>query len=684
MSIADHIERVTFTVRLWTFVPGVIVILAAALYALATGATDFIVIGFLIGAAIIAGGFYILKLSSTELPRDGEHYFIRHRKSGDWGLFSPNSTQRIPFLGQIFTAQKIDYREHPEIIEGKLDYPGATYKAAFTWKPDREHLDVFAASLDPTAIVRDLCAHAAERSAGDRLIALVSRSGEPPPLSPWDLNGIKRMAARRELWEDGLKTTFDPPDLSRWGVKMASLCELTIIPPPPLEDWEDYGDIHIGNVDGAHSDWLDEDDLVAHVQVIGASRFGKSKLIEYAARQIIFHAEQGLCVIDPNEQLYDDLLTWCAFRGDVVQADLLDPSNEQIQLGFNPFLLDNPTPARIAARAKRLLDTTLKTLGSGGDAIQAQRILRCLYYVVIEQRLPITDLKAFMVPRLFDRRDAIMMACRNQDIRDQWEMLTAGKKTDGYIAMMQSSANRLFDLIAEPGVQRLLTAPRTIDLKAITESRYVLLVNLAKSATLSISSRNLIGAFLVDEIWDIMSTRTKQQVKQLPGFNLMVDEFHNFATPQFGDMLREGAKYGLHLWLINHELESLEPTVRRALNACHTRIAFGGTSQKDAAAILEGSKPEEGSDLRDEISAVPGLAKRKFILRRTGKENVFCTTPDVREFQVKQSRKAKYIQDSTSFFDLEPELAMLDQQAAAPDTETTIPDVIESDDDFYH
>jgi hypothetical protein len=262
MSIVERIERVNYTVRLWTFVPGVIVIVAAVLLAFATGETGFGVLGVFIGAAIIAGGFYILKEFSVELPHDGEHYFIRHRKSGDWGLFSPNSTQRIPFLNQTFTAQKIDYQEHPEVIEGKLDYPGATYKAAFTWKPDREHLDVFAASLDPTAIVRDLCAYAAERSAGDHLIKIVSLPGEPPPLSPWGMDGLKRMAARRELWEDGLKTTFDPPDLSRWGVKMASLCELTIIPPPPLEDWEDYVNIHIGNENGAHSDWLDEDDLV--------------------------------------------------------------------------------------------------------------------------------------------------------------------------------------------------------------------------------------------------------------------------------------------------------------------------------------------------------------------------------------------------------------------------------------
>jgi hypothetical protein len=689
MPISERIARLEAMTRLVALVAGGLIFLAAMLLAHITDESIFTVIGAIVGIAISAGGLYAVVALGEDLPEEG-YYLVRHRKSGDWDLFFPGSKQHIPFVGFLFTYQKVDYSEHPEVIEGKLDYPGATYKAEFIWKPDRDRMDVYASKGDPTAIVCDLCAQAAERAAGDRLIKAVSLPGEPPPLSPWGQEGLLRMAARRELWAGGLKTTFDRPDLSKWGVKIVRLPMLTIIPPPPLEEWEDDVEIHIGNVDG-NNVGLDDDDRVAHVQIIGASRFGKSKLIEYVARQIIFHKEQGLCLIDPNQQLYDDVLTWCAFRG--IGVILLDPSDERSQVGFNPFLLENPTPARIAARAKRLLDTTLKTLGSGGDAIQAQRILRCLYYVVIEQSLPITDLKAFMTPRLFDRRDEIMEACRNQDIRDQWEMLTVGKKVDGYVAMMQSSANRLFDLIAEPGVQRLLTTRHVVNLPGITETAGVLLVNLAKSATLSVPSRNLIGALLVDEIWDIMSTRTRQQVQKLPGFNLAIDEFHNFATPEFATMLMEGAKYKLHLWLINHALDRLDPGVRSVLNACHTRIAFGGTSQKDAATILEGSKPGEGNDLRNEIAEVPGLTKREFVLRRTGKENVFCTTPDVREFQVKPEKKDRYIKDLTIFPDPEPapardpappaEPAMLEQQPAALFAETPEPDAVEPD-DFYH
>jgi hypothetical protein len=468
--------------------------------------------------------------------------------------------------------------------------------------------------------------------------------------------------------------------------------------PAPQEPWENYEELHIGDSEGKPV-FLDDEDQVAHIQIIGASRLGKSKLVEYAARQIIHHNQEGICVIDPNQQLYDDLLAWSVHRdyGDETMH-FLDPSDEYSTVGFNPFLLDGKrTPDRISARANRLLRTTLKALGMSGDtAIQAQRIIRCLYYVVIEQNLPITELNAFLVPRLFDRRDEIMARCESEDIRDQWDMLAGDKKANAYIAMMQSTANRLFEFVAERGVQRILTNPYPIDLKEITANAHTLIVNLNKSDIFPIPSRNVIGTFLVDEIWDVMSSRSREQVEQTPHFNFMVDEFHNFATPEFAEMLKEGAKYNLHLWLINHTLEDLEASVRRSLNACHTRIAFGGTSQKDAAAVLEGSRPAQGHDLKGEIAAVPGFSKRHVILRRTGKDNLYCWTPDVQYFPVSAKMKEAYLSDVTRV-QAAPKLSPIPtpaqpkattppkppQQQVSPREKPPKPTAVEPD-DFYH
>ena len=57
---------------------------------------------------------------------------------------------------------------------------------------------------------------------------------------------------------------------------------------------------------------LGEKELETHVHGIGASRTGKSKLVEWIAREMIRN-RQGFCLIDPHGFLYDDLVRWLAY-----------------------------------------------------------------------------------------------------------------------------------------------------------------------------------------------------------------------------------------------------------------------------------------------------------------------------------------------------------------------------------
>jgi hypothetical protein len=650
MRIQRRIENVEATLRLASIGVGIVALLITAVVSLIT--QDFIVLvfGFIALAGFAWAGVYVVKGMSEELE-EGKPYYVRHYKSGDWGVVY--GKKRVLLPGHVFLVAPLDLSEREEKVTGKLPFPGMQYEATVKWKPDLEnaHQWITEGTRSLSSVPFD-CQREAEKAISAQLMASVTFQGEQQPWPEWGKDWIIRLARRKSIWEHYYKIPIGfMPDLSRHGIKAVGQPMAQLIPPPPLEPWEEYDDLHIGihrtTAGEGKQIFLDEDDRVAHMQAIGGSRYGKTKLIEYAARQLIYGGSESVVVLDPNEQFYQSLLSWCAFRK--FDASYLDPSDERSQLGFNPFQIDDPTPAKIAARAKRLLETTLKAVGVTGEAAQAQRILKCLYYVVIEQGLPVTDLNAFFTPRLFDHRDQIMAACQNEEIRDQWDMIAAGKKTDAYMAMMQSSANRLFDLIADPGVQRLFNAPRVIDLKGIVDEGDVLIVNLARSPVLSVASRNVIGAFLVDEVWDILSTRSREQAKKLSPCNLIVDEFHNFSTPQFAEMLKEGAKYGLHLWLINHSLEDVEPVVRRALNACHSRFLFGGTSQKDAAAILAGTTPAYGETVKQEADAVPGLKKRVFMLTRTGKPNLWCSTPEVQEFELAPEKRDQYLAEQTRF-----------------------------------
>jgi len=638
-------------------------------------------------AGVLYGRFRFLEGRRID---PSKHIYVIHLNSKDlnnreWAYYPPGEHPFIPFNGLSWLVEEFVYQwqevtqEIPLFKEGKAT-------VTFRWRPDLQNLQRWMESDQSEQIeyLKKSCAEFAIRRYES-------------------VNHAFNKAGRESLIGVPVPLTLDDFYLNRGLEVSGYTITITKLPEPqpapePHEPWEGYEELHIGNR-GDRAVFLDDEDRVTHVQIIGASRFGKSKLIEYAVRQLI--GRQGVIVIDPNEQLYTDLMTWGAHRRQPFV--LLDPSDEESEIGFNPFsLAGEKTPARITARASRLLKTALRAgKFQGGEAVLAERIMRVLFYVLIEQDLPVTALQAFMTPRLFADRDRIMAQCASQDIRDEWAMLTKGKGDNACVSMMQSSATRLVNLFTEPGVRRILTNRMQLDIPAIADRGVPVLVNLKDTPdVVSAEARNAIGAFLIDEVWSAIKGRSKEQAQRLPGMNLVIDEFHNFATPEFAMMLKEGGKYGLHMWLVNHALDDLDRDVQNALRACHTRIAFGGTSKKDVASVLEGSKPGQDRSLRDEIERVPGLGKRQFILSRTGKRNEGCATPEVRTFPVPPQRLREYVETITRTSkketrlqeDAKPEVVaesqavvQNDSQESAKQPETSTPPLIELDsDDFYH
>lgn len=413
--------------------------------------------------------------------------------------------------------------------------------------------------------------------------------------------------------------------------------------------------LQVGTQDNEEGEplYLSSGDLKAHAHGIGASRAGKSKLIEHIARHFI-KTRQGFCLIDPGGFLYQDLVQWLAYvrpaRSEIV---LLDPSNEKKVVGFNPLHMGGvKNEATISAKVDRIVALTTKALGMSDltNAPRLERVMRCLYYVLIEQDLSLEAVRYFLSPRHLHIRDTIIDRIQSETIKDQWLMLTQGKRPEAYMNMVESTANRLFKVLTQPSVKRIIGVPQnSIDVGAITNNRSSLLVNLQPSFSFSQDAAHIIGTFLINEIWEAVRKRTRDEMRKAPQFYLLVDEFQSFATPDFGQILDQGAKYGLHLILFHQNLNQLDNQIRTAMTACHSRFVFGGVTGSDASQMLEGSRPTF-EDLRDDISAVPSLPARHYILKRPDKPLVNAYTPEVREYRVPEDKLDRYVDAMTAGF----------------------------------
>src|SRR3990170_4183643 len=76
---------------------------------------------------------------------------------------------------------------------------------------------------------------------------------------------------------------------------------------------------------------------------------------------------------------------------------------------------------------------------------------------------------------------------------------------------------------------------------------------------------NFLGLILVPKVLQAALSRQDLPKEQRRPFYLYVDEFQNFATPDFAQMVSEARKYGLGLVLANQFVSQLEESVKDAI-----------------------------------------------------------------------------------------------------------------------
>jgi hypothetical protein len=102
------------------------------------------------------------------------------------------------------------------------------------------------------------------------------------------------------------------------------------------------------------------------------------------------------------------------------------------------------------------------------------------------------------------------------------------------------------------------------DFRRAMDSRKIILINLSKGKIGEENSKFL-GLIIVPKILIAAMSRTNVPEDQRPDFYLYVDEFQNFATPDFAQILSEARKYHLNLTVANQFISQIEEDVKNAI-----------------------------------------------------------------------------------------------------------------------
>ena len=92
----------------------------------------------------------------------------------------------------------------------------------------------------------------------------------------------------------------------------------------------------------------------------------------------------------------------------------------------------------------------------------------------------------------------------------------------------------------------------------VMDNKKILIINLSKGKIGELNA-NLLGMIIVSKIYTAAMGRARMEEKDRKDFFLYVDEFQNFVSGTFADILSEARKYRLSLIMAHQYIAQLEP-----------------------------------------------------------------------------------------------------------------------------
>lgn len=342
---------------------------------------------------------------------------------------------------------------------------------------------------------------------------------------------------------------------------------------------DDQTHIELGTYPSGAPALLAHTDRRRHLYLIGKTGTGKSTLL---ANMMLADLDRGhgFALLDPHGDLAitvaDAVPRWRT--NDVIY---LDPADLAHPIGFNP--LSSVEPDRRPLVAAHLVAAFQHIWGDSWGP-RLEYILSNALRLLLEA--PGSTLLG--LPRLLadDRyRRSLLAHARDPVIRAFWLSEFAGWSERYASEALAPVQNKVGTLLGPPVLRNMLGQTRSaFDIRRIMDEGRVLIVNLAKGK-LGEAPTRLLGAFLATAFAQAAQSRADVAEHERPDFTLYADEFQNFATTSFAEILSEARKYRLALVLAHQFLGQLPDLLRQAvIGNAGTIVAFR-IGAEDAALI---------------------------------------------------------------------------------------------------
>ncbi len=342
---------------------------------------------------------------------------------------------------------------------------------------------------------------------------------------------------------------------------------------------------------------LSEAERQKHVYIIGATGTGKTTMIMSMVENDLVK-DKGVCVIDPHGDLAESIISLIPNKR---KNDFIyfNPDDIKYPIGLNLLELSSVDDEDEILREKELITESVISLFRkifsevwSAHAHRLEYILRN----TIQTALCLKDPNIFTVYNLLtdpDFQTEALKQVEDENLQNFWKN-EFGKAGDYQkVKMIGPITSRIGRFLFSPTAKRIMEQTKsTINFEEIMDSGKILICNLSKGK-IGEDNSEVLGIIILTKIQLASLKRARSKQEDRKPFYLYVDEFQNFATPSFIQMLSESRKYKVFLTMAEQSTSQQKDRniVNVILANVGTLISFRSANPDDEKLMLPQFEP---------------------------------------------------------------------------------------------
>jgi len=308
--------------------------------------------------------------------------------------------------------------------------------------------------------------------------------------------------------------------------------------------------------------YIQKDDRRRHMYVIGKTGVGKSEFLKDMILQDIKNGE-GVCFIDPHDTI-DKLLPLIPPERaeDVI---LFDPSDTERPMGLN--MLEGKTEQERHYIVSSIVGLMYKLYDPNKTGIIGPRFEHAIRNAMLTVMSEPGSTFIEVVRALTDANFVQELLPKVQDpiVRRYWTDQIAQTNDFHKSETLDYIVSKFGRFVTNKMMRNIIgQSASAFDFRKAMDEGKILLVSLSKGK-IGEENASFLGLVLVPKILVAAMSRQDIPEEQRKDFYLYVDEFQNFATPDFAQILSEARKYRLNLIVANQFIGQMDEDVKNAI-----------------------------------------------------------------------------------------------------------------------